>query len=83
MIVRQSSLQRATEILCHNNQASTIKAQDVIKVAEYYANWVMTGNAEVPKKAPKVSENLLDKNVADPPVYQQDATYSGTDDLPF
>lgn len=79
MIVRQSSLQRATELLIHNNQDGIVKPSDVIKYADFYAKWVMESNekpTEQPKPAPV-------KAPAKAPSYEKDATYSSDNDLPF
>lgn len=76
MIVRQSSLQRAVEILIHNSKGKSIKPSDAIKYADYFTKWI-TGDEVKPEtqKAPKP------KPEPKQPVYEQDATYS--DDLPF
>ena len=70
-ICRQSSLTRAVEVLTHNNQGGIVKPSDVIKYADYFTNYVMTGNPEKSPKEPKAQP-------VEPP--KQEA-YS--DDLPF
>ena len=52
MIVRQSSLKCATDVLTHNTDK--VKADDVIKLAEYFTDWVMKPEIKPePKPEPK------------------------------
>jgi hypothetical protein len=75
MICRQSSLQRAVEILTHNS--TKIKYEDVTNLAGYLAQWVVAGTSidqtktivnSRPEPIKQNNENVFEKT---------------TDDLPF
>jgi hypothetical protein len=82
MICRQSSLQRAVEILVHNKQGAIVKPSEVIKYADYFTNWVMEED-KTPVQAPVKEEPKFET--------QKELTHSASpqyagavnDDLPF
>jgi len=85
MIVRQSSLHRATELLCHNSaigaKPNQVDPIDVVELANRYAKWVMGTEKKAPTPQPEVvqqaveqvAENLTNNLPAEEP----------NDDLPF
>jgi len=81
MIVRQSSLKCATEVLINN--VDKVKADDIIKLAEHFTKWVMKVE---PKPEPKaevkpVQQQPVQQPVAKQPVVQEPS--EPINDLPF
>ena len=90
MIVRQSSLNRAVEILCHNSaigaKPNQVDPVDVVELAGRLAKWVMQTPKQEPEAQPeKVAEVVANSGIGQPGVQQPNPANpdSVTDDLPF
>ena len=70
MICRQSSLKCATEVLINNTDK--VKADDVIKLAEYFTEWVMKPEIK-PEPKPEVKAEV--KPVSVPELQESDLPF--------
>ena len=79
MIVRQSSLNRAVEVLCHNSaiaaKPNQVDELEVIELAERFVKWVMQPEKKEEVKPQSATSELMDE--AKPVVEELN------DDLPF
>ena len=78
MICRQSSLNRAVEVLCHNSaigaKPNQVDPVDVVELAGRFTKWVMQSEKKEPTPQPeKVQEVVQDSGIGEEP----------KDDLPF
>lgn len=81
MICRQSSLERATELLTHNLKGKTIKQDMVIEVAKNYVEFIMEG-LEIqskPQDSQPAPEHNEETQGHDQPNFEEETV----DDLPF
>lgn len=77
MIVRQSSLNRAVEILIHNaNQSAPVDEIEAIELAERFTKWVMGKKEEAKPEAVKTA--VKNSDIGKEPVIEEES-----DDLPF
>ena len=84
MIARQSSLDRATELLIHNLKGKPIKQDMIIKVAQNYVSFVMDGLETKPPATPEIKEVHKSEHLEEAQEQMQNRIETNEeDDLPF